>query len=277
MGESINITEYLEIFKKRKKVIFVILSIFILAGGLLQYRHSKSYVPMYSSTVSLRINTAKNSQELMKKEEDKSQDSENENDEESGEDDSKKTAQESQYDKVNSSLQSSTLNQSISEKYSSLATSKRAMNELIDKLGLQENASSLASSITVTPQETLKEFIDITVVNKDRELAKKIADTVPTTFNNEMKRVIGLDCVEVLYSATEPFMMPKAKDNTLRNFIIIGVVLAIFVVLLLECLDNKLVTPDDAEKYWGLPVIGVVPYERESFKGEKTKKIKKGA
>ena len=267
MGESINITEYLEIFKKRKKVIFVILSIFILAGGLLQYRHSKSYVPMYSSTVSLRINTAKNSQELMKKEEDKTEDSENENDEE----------KESQYDKVNLSLQSSTLNQSISEKYSSLATSKRAMNELIDTLGLKYDASSLASSITVTPQENLIEFIDITVVNKDSKLAKKIAETVPTVFNNEMKRVIGLDCVEVLYSATEPFMIPKAKDNTLRNFIIIGVVLAIFVVLLLECLDNKLVTPDDAEKYWGLPVIGVVPYERESSKGKKTKKIKKGA
>ena len=275
MGESINIMEYLEIFKKRKKIVFGILLIFIIAGGLLQYKHSKSYVPMYSSTVSLRINTAKNSQELMKKEENKTEDSEN--DEESGEDDSKKTAQESQYDKVNSSLQSSTLNQSISEKYSSLATSKRAMNELIDTLGLKYDASSLASSITVTPQANLVEFIDITVVNKDRELAKKIADAVPTTFNNEMKRVIGLDCVEVLYSATEPVMVPKAKDNTLRNFIIIGVVLAIFVVLLLECLDNKLVTPDDAEKYWGLPVIGVVPYERESSKSKKLKEIKKGA
>ena len=268
MGESINITEYLEIFKKRKKVIFVILSIFILAGGLLQYRHSKSYVPMYSSTVSLRINTAKNSQELMKKEE---------NNEENGEENSQKTSQESQYDKVNSSLQSSTLNQSIAEKYSSLATSKRAMNELIDTLGLKYDASSLASSITVTPQENLIEFIDITVVNKDSKLAKKIAETVPTVFNNEMKRVIGLDCVEVLYSATEPSMVPKEKDNTLRNLIIIGIVLTIFVALLLECLDNKLVTPDDAEEYWGLPVIGVVPYERESSKGKKTKKIKKGA
>ena len=146
MGESINITEYLEIFKKRKKVIFVILSIFILAGGLLQYRHSKFYVPTYSSTVSLRINTAKNSQELMKKEE---------NNEENEGEDSQKTSQVSQYDHITSSLQSSTLNQSISEKYSSLATSKRAMNELIDTLGLKYDASSLASSITVTPQENL--------------------------------------------------------------------------------------------------------------------------
>lgn len=289
MGESINITEYLEIFKKRKKVIFVILLIFILAGGLLQFKHSRSYVPMYSSTVSLRINTAKNSQQQTTSETDgdtkkkSSKNKDNDSDEEEKSDtkdtqsNSSTSSLESQYYYASSSLQSSTLNQSIAEKYSSLAVSKRAMNELIETLGLKETTSSLASSITVTPQENLLEFIDITVVNTNRELAQKIAETVPTVFNNEMKRVIGIDCVEVLYNPTQPYIVPKAQDNTFRNFTIIGIVLAIFVVLLLECVDNKIVTPDDAENYWGLPVIGVVPFQGENAKGKKQKASKQGA
>ena len=60
MGETINIREYLDIFKKRKLIIFIILLIFMLVGGLLQFKHDKSYIPTYSSTVSVRINTAKN-------------------------------------------------------------------------------------------------------------------------------------------------------------------------------------------------------------------------
>ena len=91
---------------------------------------------------------------------------------------------------------------------------------------------------------------------------------MPKIFNDELKRVIGLDCVQQLYDASEAKENAKPVDNTFRNFTLVGIALAIFVVLLLECLDNKIVTPDDAEKYWGLPVIGVVPFEKENTKGK---------
>lgn len=251
MGESINIMEYIDIFKKRKKIIFIILLIFMIAGGLLQYRNYESYVPTYKSTVSVRINTNKNTP--------------------SETSDKKDPNQTYAYD---SSLQSSALNQSISEKYYSLAVSKRAITELINTLGLQGTYESISNSITVAPQENIMEFIDITVVNTNPQLAQQIANTIPTTFNNELKRVIGLDCVEVLYDATEPSVVPRGIDNTFRNFTIIGLALAIFVVLLLECLDNKVITPDDAEKYWGAPVIGVLPFEKLNAKGKRIKKAK---
>lgn len=260
MGESINIREYLDIFKKRKKVVFLILFIFILGGGLLQYRHSKSYVPTYSSTVSVRINTNKKV-ETSTSNKKKSKEKEKE--------EKAQTQAQTPQDYGNSSLQSSSLNQSIAEKYSSLAVSKRAMMELKDKLRLKGSTESISRSISVVPQESIMEFIDIRVTNEDAKLGQKIASVMPEIFNNELKRVIGLDCVEVLYDATEPMINQKPQDNSLRNFTIIGIVLAIFVVLLLECLDNKIVTPDDAEKYWAVPVIGIVPFEKENIKGKK--------
>ena len=248
MGETINIREYLDIFKKRKLIIFIILLIFMLVGGLLQFKHDESYIPTYSSTVSVRINTAKNTKSKKKDKDEK----DNTN----------------YYD---SPLTNSTLNQNIATSYYSLATSKRAMTELIKKLNLQGTPETVSSGITVTTQENIPEFIDIRVTNTDSRLAQKIANAMPEVFNNELKKVIGLDCVEVLYDASEPLVDAKPKDNTFRNLTLAGIVLAIFVVLLLECLDNKIVTPDDAEKYWGLPVIGIIPYEKENTKGKKAR------
>ena len=246
MGESINIMEYIDIFKRRKKIMFIIILIFMLVGGLLQYKSEKSYIPTYSSTVSLRINISKKVKST-------------ESDEEESEDNT---------DYYTSSLSDSTVNQSIATGYYSLATSKRAMTELIEKLDLQGTPESISPSIIVKTQENLPEFIDITVTNTDAKLAKKIANAMPEVFNNELKRVIGLDCVDVIYNASEPLVSEKPQYNTFRNFTVIGIAISIFVALLLQCLDNKAVTPDDAEKYWGLPIVGIVPYEKENSKGK---------
>lgn len=236
MGESINISEYIEIFNKRKKIVIAILLLFISAGAFLTYRHNKSYVPFYQSTISIRINTAK------------------------------KAKQDNEV--FGNSMANSSLNQSIAEKYSALATSKRAVSEIIEKLELQTSPEAIMSRISVVPQANILEFIDITVTDTNPELAQKIAQEVPVAFNNELKRVIGMDCVEILYNASEPSLIPKAKDNSLRNGVIGGIVVAIFIVLLLECLDNKLVTPVDAEEYWGVPVIGTIPFDKEKSKGK---------
>ena len=40
-----------------------------------------------------------------------------------------------------------------------------------------------------------------------------------------------------------------------------GLVIAIFLVLLVEVLDTKVKTPEDVEKYWGLPLIGTIPFD----------------
>jgi len=259
MGEAINLAEYIDIIKRRKLVIISIILLFMIGGGFLQYKQKQSYIPTYTSTVSVKININKETKKDSKS---------------SSKSSSKKSKSEEEYNPYSSpsSLESSNLNQSIAEKYSSLAVSKRAIMELIGNLRLKMSYEALRSSINVLPQESIPEFIDITVKNANPETARKIANEMPIVFNNEIKRVIGLDCVEVIYDASEPYVNTPEKTNTFRNFTLIGIALAIFVVLLLEVLNNKVITPDDAEKYWGLPVIGVIPYEKENTKGKKDKK-----
>ena len=43
---------------------------------------------------------------------------------------------------------------------------------------------------------------------------------------------------------------------------VLGAMIGLFVVFLIEYLDNKLKTPQDIEKYLGLSVLGVVPNEK---------------
>ena len=50
-----------------------------------------------------------------------------------------------------------------------------------------------------------------------------------------------------------------------------GLVLSIFLVLLRECLDTRIVTPDDVVKYWDYPLLGTIPMDVENKKGKKSK------
>ena len=236
MQESINIREYIDIFKRRKLVVIFILVAFLIMGVYKTYQSNKYYVPIYQSTVSVRINNLK------------AYNKSNEDNQEN-----------MQY--YGNSLSNSSLNQNIATSYSSLATSKRAMLEIIKKLDLDTTPEALAGQISVIPQEQIPEFIDITVTDTDAELARKIAAEVPNAFNKELIKVIGLDCVEKLFEASESTVVPRVMNNSIPKYGLIGLVLAIFIVLLLECLDNKIVTPDDVEEYWGVPLAGMIPYD----------------
>ncbi len=45
--------------------------------------------------------------------------------------------------------------------------------------------------------------------------------------------------------------------------LVLGAMLGIFVAFILEFLDTSIKTPEDVEKYLGLPVIGTIPYLKE--------------
>lgn len=59
MQETVNIKEYLDIFKRRKWIIIIVILISLGLGGYITYRNYNSYVPTYASNVTVRINTMK--------------------------------------------------------------------------------------------------------------------------------------------------------------------------------------------------------------------------
>ena len=80
--------------------------------------------------------------------------------------------------------------------------------------------------------------------------------------------MIGLDCVEILFDASEPITVGRTYDKSVYKYGTIGIAISIFIVLLLEVLDDKVITPDDVEKYWGVAMIGMIPYDNGHSKGK---------
>lgn len=239
MGENkaINIKEYIWMFKKRKLIIFLIMIISLACGFGIKFMREKSQVPTYQTSARIRINTDKNNK--------------------SG----------------GFNPGTTSLNQSISDTYLSLAKSKYTLNEMKKLLNSDLSPEAIGEKYNLTADASNSEFVNINVTDTDPKRAAQIANTVPTAFNNELKKTIHLDCIEVIDKATEPTSpLPMVKSSAHKKMLIVGAAISIFVVLLLEFLNNKIVTPNDVEEHWDIPLLGVIPYEKPQK--EKKSKLK---
>ena len=233
-NNTINIKEYIIMFKRRKLIILLIMSLSLAFGFALKFKNEKTQIPIYQTSARIRINTAKNNPEVL-------------------------------------SPSVTGMNQNISNTYLSLAKSKYTLNEMKKLLNSDLEPEAIGSKYSLTPDASNPEFINISVTDTDPKRAVKIANAVPTAFNNELIKTINLDCVQVIDKAQEPkYPLPGVTSSAHKKMLIVGAVISIFVVLLLEFLNNKIVTPKDVEEYWEIPLLGVIPYE----KTQKTKKSK---
>ena len=232
----------MDMFKRRKLIVILTMIVCLAFGAYKTYQNYMSYVPTYSSNITVRINTSK---ELMKKKNSKK------------DEDTEIVDPYSTYNVAQ--------NQNIATSYKSLASSPNVANIIASSLKV---SSSDVGSMSVTQREETTDFLDITVINESREIAKKVAEKVPEAFNEELIRLVGIDCVEVVYDESEASLIGRTRDLTLFKFAAIGMVLSIFFVLLRECLDTKIVTPDDVNKYWNYQLIGTIPLDRDSSKGK---------
>ncbi len=113
-------------------------------------------------------------------------------------------------------------------------------------------------------------IISITVQGTNPQKVTDIANALPIVFEKEAKRIADANDVQVIDKAIVP--KNPVKPNKIMNIAIaavLGVMVSLFVIFLLEYLDNKIKTPQDIEQCLGLPLIGVVPNEYNSKKGGK--------
>lgn len=71
MGERINIQEYLDMIKRRKWIIILIVLLSLALGGFRMYQNYVSYVPTYTSSVMVKVDTMKVQKEEAAKEREK--------------------------------------------------------------------------------------------------------------------------------------------------------------------------------------------------------------
>ena len=154
-----------------------------------------------------------------------------------------------------------TVTQKLAVTYGEIIKSRIVLDDVIKNLKLENTYESLSGQITVSPVNDTQ-IISISVQDTNRERARDIANEIPKVFEKEAKRITKANDVQVIDKA----ILPKnpIKPNKVMNVLIafvLGTMIGLFVVFLIEYLDNKMKTPQDIEKHLGLSIIGVIPNE----------------
>ena len=154
-----------------------------------------------------------------------------------------------------------TVTQKLAVTYGEIIKSRAVLEDVIKNLKLNDEYEDLVKSVTVSPvQDT--QIISISVQDTNPQKASDIANEIPKVFAKEAKRITKANDVQVIDKATLPKnpIKPNKVMNVLIAFVL-GTMIGLFVVFLIEYLDNKMKTPQDIEKHLGLSVIGVIPNE----------------
>lgn len=224
MEETIDLREVFTILKKRMWIIAIITSVFVVVSIGLSFFILK---PVYEANTTLIVNT----------------------------DTDKKKDDILTGDQV-------IVTEKLAITYGEIIKSRTVLEPIIKDLGLNMTYDELYECVQVAPVKNTQ-IINISVSSKVPKQARDIANAIPTVFKGEVKRITKANGIEVIDRAITPDdpIKPKKLLNVSISAVL-GVMVGLFVVFLIEYLDNKVKTPQDVEKYLELPLIGVIPLER---------------
>ncbi len=224
MEETIDLRECFEIIKKRFWIIITLTLVCALISGLISFFVLK---PVYQASSSVIVNT------------------------ERGEGNNIITGD--QF----------SVTQKLAVTYGEIIKSRSVLGAVIDNLRLDDTYEDLAKRVIVAPIKDTQ-IISIKVQDTDPKRARDIANEIPKLFKNGTEKNIDKsNDIRVIDNATLP--KKPIKPNKVMNIVVaavLGMMIGLFIVFLLEYLDNKLKTPQDIEKNLGIPMLGVVPSEK---------------
>ena len=222
MEETIDLREYFGIIKKRFWIIALITVVGAVISGLISFFVLQ---PVYETKTTLIVDTNQNEET--------------------------QTVTGDQF----------SVSQKLAVTYGEIIKSRTVLEPVIKNLKLDETYEELAQKITVSPVKDTQ-IISISVQDTNPKKARDIANQIPKVFTKEVKRITNANGVEVIDKAITP--INPIKPNKVMNVAIaaiLGMMIGLFIVFLLEYMDNKIKTPQDIEKHLGLPVLGVIPNE----------------
>ncbi|WP_202709624.1 YveK family protein [Sporosalibacterium faouarense] len=151
------------------------------------------------------------------------------------------------------------LNQSLVSTYGEITKSRIVTNEVINNMGLNMTHKDLINMISVSSVKDT-EIIKISVNGREPELISKIADEIAVVLKKHIANIMHIENIQVIDKAEVP--TAPVKPNPILNMAIAGVLggmISIFLVFLMEYMDNTVKSSNDIEKYLELPVIGMIP------------------
>ncbi len=149
------------------------------------------------------------------------------------------------------------------EDYKVLITGENVSKEVIKTLNLDMSVKDLAAKISVEAINDSR-VLQIKVLDSNPQRAADIANCVRQISGEQMKEIMDLEAVNLVYEAEVP--KEKSGPSMTRNTAIaaaIGLVVSIAVLVIIYVLDDTIRTEEDVERRMGLYVLGVIPMSEE--------------
>ena len=158
-----------------------------------------------------------------------------------------------------SSLADLQIGSQLTKDYNILITSRTVLQDVVDELNLDMTYKELKERITVeNPSDT--RILSITAIDKDPEMAKKIADTLAKTSADFIGDKMEVTPPKIIEEGEVPTIQtsPSTKKNVLIGALA-GLVLSAGVIILLTLMEDTIKTEEDIEKYLGLTTHASIP------------------
>ena len=152
-----------------------------------------------------------------------------------------------------------TLNSELITTYTNIIKNSKVLNKVISNLELNYTEQKLAQEVQVTAS-TDTYIIDITVTDKNAEIAMKITKEIAKVFLEEVKTIYNLSNINVIDEANLPqsaYNINHIKDITL--FFGIGIFITALYVMIIYIFDNTIKKEEEIEKYIKIKSLGIIP------------------
>ncbi|WP_338788131.1 YveK family protein [Metabacillus sp. FJAT-53654] len=144
--------------------------------------------------------------------------------------------------------------------YNVIIKSPAILDKVIQKEKLDMSAGALNGLITVSSEQD-SQVVNITVQNEDPQTAANIANSIATTFQTEISKIMNVHNVTILTQAQLGEDPSPIKPQPVLNMaiaLVVGLMAGVGLAFLLEYLDNTIKTEQDIENQLGLPVLGAI-------------------
>lgn len=152
-----------------------------------------------------------------------------------------------------------TINQNLISTYSNIAKSNKVLKQVVENLNLNTSESELSKQISVEAVKNT-EVLKISVINKDSELAAKIANELFDIFSKEVSKLYNISNVHIMDSAEKteiPYNINHIKDIII--FLIAGIGVSTVLITIIYLLDTTIKSEKDVETYTDLTVLSTIP------------------
>lgn len=147
--------------------------------------------------------------------------------------------------------------------YQVLITGENVTREVIEKLELPMTVGQLSGKISVSAIDNTR-VLQIVVVDTEPERAAAIANCVREVSSAQIKAIMDVDAVNLVYEAEVP--THKSGPSMTKNIIsatIIGFMLSVLTIVVIHLVDDTIQTDEDVTRYLGLSTLGVIPVSKE--------------